>query len=277
MKYIIKSIFISLVFVTFFTSCNKDEYKIYYEGGTNPVLTADKTSLVLTDATKLNHGIKFSWTNPDYMFTTGVSSQTVNYILELDTTGANFNGKNRQSVALSGELNKAFTVGEINAILTNNMYLKTGMVHNLEARIKATLVNNTAILYSNVLKIPVTPFMPPPKVTPPATGNLWIVGSAVPSGWDASLPSPYDVSQKFTKVSNTLYTLTVDMIAGGGYKLLQSKGVWGTQYHAIDGAVVTGGDFELKDADPQFPAPAVSGKYKITIDFQYGKYYVEKV
>jgi hypothetical protein len=241
------------------------------------VLSADKTALVLTDATKLNHGIKFSWTNPDYLFTTGISSQTVNYVLELDTTGSNFTYKNRQSIAMSGDLSKAFTVFEINSILTNNMLLKTGMVHNMEARIKATLVNNSVPLYSNVLKFTANPFMPPPKVAPPATQNLWIVGSAVASGWDASLPTPYDVTQKFTRVSNTLYTLTVDMIAGGGYKLLQSKGVWGTQYHALDGSVVSGGDFELKDADPQFPSPATSGKYKITVDFQIGKYFVEKV
>ena len=65
------------------------------------------------------------------------------------------------------------------------------------------------------------------------------------------------------------------MIGGAnGYKLIQTQGNWDTQYHAINGTVVTGGDFEMKNSDPQFPSPAVSGTYKITIDFQRGKYFV---
>ena len=153
------------------------------------------------------------------------------------------------------------------------------MSHQLEIRVKSTLINSSVPLYSNVLKYTVTPYAIPPKVTPPATGNLWIIGSAVAGGWDNPIPSPYDVTQKFTRVSETLYELTVPLIAGSGngYKLIQENGVWGTQYHALDGTVFTGGDFEQKDSDPQFPAPAASGTYKISVDFQRGKYYVVKV
>ena len=49
------------------SSCEKDENKIYYEGGTAPVLTASSTNaLVLTDANKNNTAIRFDWTNPNY-------------------------------------------------------------------------------------------------------------------------------------------------------------------------------------------------------------------
>lgn len=259
-------------------SCSKDEKKIYYEGGTAPVLEATATDLVLTDATKTEEAVTFSWTNPNYMFTTGVSSQNVYYILEIDTVGANFSSPNKQSVAITSNLDQTFTVGEINTILANGLLLKTGMLHNIEVRVKSTLVNNSAALYSNVLQMTAIPFMPPPKVAIPIEGTLWLVGNATAGGWNNPLLSPYDVTQKFTQDPNvnTLYTLTVDFIGGGGYKLVQKMGVWGTQYHALDGGVVSGGDFEMKDSDPQFPGPAEAGTYKVTVDFQLGKYYVEK-
>jgi starch-binding outer membrane protein SusE/F len=278
MKNIIKFMFLSILLTTIVWSCSKDEKKVYFEGGTAPVLTVDKSTVVLTDATKANTAMTFSWTNPNYMFNTGVSSQTVYYILEIDTTGANFTSPHMQSIAVTGDLTKTLIVGDLNSTLANSMFLKTGMAHKLDVRVKATMINSSAALYSNVLNLTVTPFMPPPKVVPPASGNLWIVGACVAGLWDASMPSPYDVTQKFTAVTPTLYTLTIFLTGGvDGYKLIQAKNVWGTQFHAIDGTVFTGGDFEQKDAEPKFPAPAVSGTYKITIDFQYGKYYVEKV
>jgi hypothetical protein len=158
------------------------------------------------------------------------------------------------------------------------MLLKTGMEHNIEVRIKASLANSTTALYSNILKLKATPFMPPPKVPVPTEGTLWIVGNATAGGWNNPLGAPYIDTQKFTQDPNTytLYTLTVDFIGGGGYKLVQKMGVWGTQYHALDGSIVSGGSFELKDSDPQFPGPAEAGTYKVTVDFQLGKYYVEK-
>ncbi len=276
MKNIFKYMSLWILLATLVWSCSKDEKKIYLEGGTAPVLTATVTDLILTDATKADDAVTFSWTNPDYTFTTGVSSQNVNYVLEIDTTGANFTNPNKQSIAISSELSKTFTVGTLNTTLATGLLLKTGMSHNIEARIKSTLINNSASLYSNVLKMTATPFTPPPKVAPPVEGTLWIVGDATAGGWNNPLLTPYDVTQKFTPDPNinTLYTLTVDFLGTGGYKLVQKMGAWGSQYHALDGSIVSGGDFEQKDSDPQFPSPPVAGTYKVTVDFQLGKYYV---
>ncbi len=278
MKNISKYIFLCFLLTTLVWSCSKDEKKIYLEGGTAPALTATKTDLILTDATKVNEAVTFSWTNPDYMFTTGVSSQNVNYILEIDTTGADFKNPNMQSVAITSDLSRTFTVDELNTLLASKLLLKTGMSHNIDARIKATLINNSAPLYSNVLKMTATPFTPPPIVAIPTEGTLWIVGDAAAGGWNNPLLAPYDVTQKFTQDPNinTLYTLTIDFLGTGGYKLVQKMGVWGSQYHALDGSIVTGGSFELKDSDPQFPSPPTAGTYKVTVDFQLGKYYVVK-
>jgi starch-binding outer membrane protein SusE/F len=274
MKNIFKYMSLCILLATLVWSCSKDEKKIYLEGGTAPALTATTTELILTDATKADEAVTFFWTNPNYTFTTGVSSQNVNYVLEIDTTGANFTNPNKQSIAISSELSQTFIVGNLNTILASGLMLKTGMSHNIEARIKSTLVNNSATLYSNVLKMTAIPFTPPPKVVPPVEGTLWIVGDATAGGWDNPLQSPYDETQKFTRVSETLYELTVNFLGSGGYKLVQKMGAWGSQYHALDGSVVSGGDFEQKDSDPQFPSPKPAGTYKVTVDFQLGKYYV---
>lgn len=278
MKNISKYMFLFILLTTLVWSCSKDEKKIYLEGGTAPVLTANKTALTLTDATKTEEAVTFSWTNPNYSFTTGVSSQNVFYVLEIDTTGSNFTNPGKKSVAINSDLTKTFTVAELNAYLSTDMLLKTGISHNIEMRVKSTLINNSAVFYSNVLKMTATPFMPPPKVAVPIEGTLWLVGDATEGGYNNPLASPYIETQKFTQDPNvyTLYTLTVDFKGGGGYKLVQKMGVWGTQYHALVAGVVTGGEFEMKDAEPPLAGPATAGTYKVTIDFQLGKYYVVK-
>jgi len=275
MKNIAKFTFLSLLLTTLLWSCSKDEHKIYFEGGTAPVLTASKTALNISYINKGEEAVAFSWTNPDYQFTTGLSSQDVSYVLEIDTTGSNFTNPNLKAVAISQDLSLSIPDSIFNDYLLNQLALVPGMVHNLDVRIKSTLINSSVPLYSNVLKLTVTPYSIPPKVEPPTDGTLWIVGSAVASGWSNPLPSPYDVSQKFTRVSETLYELTVPLIGGAnGYKLIQTQGNWDTQYHALNGTVFTGGDFEKKNSDPQFPGPVVSGTFKITVDFQRGKYFV---
>jgi len=277
MKNIIKLLFGSLLVVAF-SSCKKDENKIFFEGGAAPVLTASKANTIpLSFATQSDEAIKLNWTNPDYKFTTGISSQSVSYLIEIDTTGANFTNPNRQSIAISQELERTFTQAQFNDYLLNQLVLVPGIPHNIELRVKSTLGNNAVPLPSNVLKYTVTPYAIPPKVEPPTDGTLWITGDAAPSGWDNPLLPPDDATQKFTKVSNTLYELTLSMPGGGGYKLIQKQGEWSSQYHMLAGGTWEGGDFEKKDADPQFPGPPAAGNYKIEVDFQRGKFKVTKL
>jgi hypothetical protein len=145
---------------------------------------------------------------------------------------------------------------------------------SIEVRIIASLGASATRLTSNTMKFNVTPFAPPPKVPVPTAGTLWIIGDAVASSWNNPLPAPFDATQKFTKVSETLYELVVDFKGGGYFKLIQENGVWGTQYHMVEGDA-TGGTFEKKDADPAFIGPA-AGKYKMSVDFQSGKFTVTK-
>jgi hypothetical protein len=198
----------------------------------------------------------------------------VSYTLQIDTTGANFTNPALQEISIANDLSKEFTVKDLNTVLTK-LNLLENIPHNVEFRLKASLAGGAVPLLSNVIKIVITPYLDV-AVPIPTNGTLWITGDAVGSGWSNPLGNPYDVNQKFTQVSNTLYQLTLPMPGGGNYKLIQQQGNWATQYHMLPGGTWSSGEFEKKDADPGFPGPPSAGTYKITVNFKTGKYTVEK-
>jgi hypothetical protein len=277
MKLIISKLFFISAIAMMLGSCKKDEAQQFYSGGTAPALTASVSGTIpLSFATETQAAVKFSWVNPNYQFANGLSSQDVAYTLEIDKTGNNFAGATKVSVSISKDLSVAYTQYQFNIVLSA-LKLTVGTQSSIDARIVSTINGVEATkLFSNKLTFNVTTYNPPPKVEVPAAGTLWIVGNATAGGWNNPLLAPYDVSQKFTKVSNTLYEITVPLLTGGGYKLVQEMGVWGTQYHAMDGTQATFGSFEKKDSDPQFPSPATAGTYKISVDFQAGTYTLTK-
>ena len=271
MKNVIKLLFTMVFSAGLLNSCKKDENKVYFEGGTNPVLTVSSVANLFLDSTKKNTiALTFNWSNPNYRFNTGVSSQNVNYILQIDTAGANFTNPNIQETAIANDLSAAFTVKQINTFL-NKLLMQRDVPHNIEFRIKST-INGAVPLYSNVIKIVITPYLDVAVPLPP-TGDLYITGDAVPSGWTNSPP----VNQKCTKLSLTEYTITMNFVAGKYYKFLSTLTQWQPQY---GGKEANGGDFSANmggGTDPDaIPTPSVSGSYKVTLNFVTGKYTVVK-
>lgn len=279
MKRIINRFSFLLLAVVSLIACEKVENKISFENGTKPVLTASTTAVRLEAGEESNVAIRLNWTNPNYQFTTGISSHDVKYKLEIDTLASFASARKFETVYLK-DLSKTFTVGELNAIFGNNLRipLDPRKTYTFYARITSSLgLGAEAVpLQSNNITFTASPFPPPPKVAVPAADNLWATGDAFASSWQNPLPGPFDVSQKFTKISRTLYELTVSMPGGGNYKLIQTQGNWGTQYHMLSGGTWQGGQFEQRDADPGFPGPPTAGTYKITVNFQIGEFSVVK-
>lgn len=264
-------------------SCKKDENKVFLVEGKAPALTASTGTIALAFINADKEAVKLSWTNPDYKFTTGVSSQDVSYLVEIDRKGNNFTSPSRQTVAVSKDLSLSLLVSQFNDYLLNQLVLTPGTPYDIEIRVKASM-NNAATLISNTLSYNVTPYAIPPKVTPPGTapnyddGKLFITGSATPASWQCACGEPELLSQKFTRLSATLYEITLPLTGGGSYLLLPKYADWGAKYGYTGGNNannVNGDDFKANGGD--ILAPAASGTYKIQVDFQRGKFTVTKM
>ncbi|MFN2458737.1 MAG: SusE domain-containing protein [Chitinophagaceae bacterium] len=150
MKNTFLKLFLPFFFLVFLWSCEKEESRVYLEGGTPPVLTSSVTGTVpLSFVNKDQEAIRLSWTNPAYQFTTGTSSQNVTYQVEIDTTGSNFTNPNRKIITVSNDLGLTLTQDQLNDYLLNQLQLNTTMSHNIEMRVRSTLGTSAA------------PFFPP--------------------------------------------------------------------------------------------------------------------
>jgi hypothetical protein len=266
MKKIVKQIFFLTLLAATIASCKKDEIKSYFEGGTAPALTASSTAaLVLNIANKDNQALSFNWTNPNYQFSSGVSSQ------EFDTTGANFTNPKIGEKSIPKDLSTALTVKELNTLILG-MGLLEGISHNMEIRVKANITNSNVPLYSNVLKIVITPYL---DVVYPVPAKLYMTGSATPASWMGG-GDPENVSQRFTKVSSSKFEITIALSANNSFLFVPIYGDWNNKYGftgSNNANNVTGDDFKPNGGD--IKAPAASGTYKVTVDFKTGKYTVQ--
>ncbi len=280
MKYINKLSLVILLLITIAQGCKKDENLNYFEGGTAPVLTttlANNSVLPLSDATKDEVLFNLTWTNPNYKFTTGTSSQNVQYAIEIDSAGKNFNSSKKKVITPDPTytLSRTIKVGEMNDYLLNVLKFNTTTAQTLEIRIKSNLVNNNAIMYSNVLTYTATAYPLPPKIAVPASGQLFLVGDASPGGWSNPVPVP---SQQFTQTSPTTFELTTQIIGGKSYLLLPVNGSWGDKYGGLGANNTNNPDADdFKRGGGDLKAPAISGDYKIVVDFQAGRFTLTKL
>ena len=257
------------------SSCEKDENKIFFEGGTAPVLTASTTAdQVLLKVNENNPAIIFNWTNPDYKFTTGISSQDVTYTMQFDVAGANFGSTKKYEKAIARELTSIFTVRDLNAALLA-MDLPENVVHNIEIRIKSSLVNNSVPLYSNVIAIKMTPYL---DVVYPVPANLYITGAATPGNWMGG-GDPELLSQKFTKISTSEFEIaSLAINPDAGFLFVPVYGDWANKYGFTGAGLgnnVNGDSFQPGGND--FKSPPLAGNYKIVVSFKTGKYTITKL
>ena len=273
-----KLFFLASLLAVVFLSCKKDDQTVSFLGAKEPVLTASSTSaLVLMNANGANNALSFSWTNPNYKFSTGSSSQDVTYTLQVDTTSPNgntFSSGIKQESSIAKDLGITYTVKDLNALLTK-MNLVENMPHSIEFRVKASLVNGALPLYSNVIKMMITPYLDA-VVEPPLSGKLFITGSATPASWMGG-GDPELASQRFTKISSTVYEITLSLSAGNSFLFVPAYGNWNDKYGytgAGNANNVNGDTFKYNGND--IKSPAVSGTYKITVNFKLGTYTVVK-
>lgn len=275
MKKIYSILAIGFLLAGTLVSCKKEENRITFEGGTNPVLTANSlTPRVLAIANRDVVSLKLNWTNPDYRFTTGVSSQDVNYLLQIDVEGTNFGSAKKYEKVIAKELSISLTTGELNTALLS-MDLPENVAHKLEVRVIASLINNSVPLPSNVLKMTVTPYL---DVVYPVPANLYITGAATPGNWMGG-GDPELTSQKFTKISSSEFQInSLNMKASQGFLFVPVYGNWSNKYGFTGAGLGNNPDGDnFKPDGSDFVSPGVAGNYRINVSFKTGKYTFTKL
>jgi starch-binding outer membrane protein SusE/F len=277
-KFIYHVLFFAGAASMLLTSCKKDYAKVYFNGGTPPVLTStatDSIPLPLSDTT--GNAVTFNWTNPNYQYSDGISSMNVTYYLEFDTVSG-FNSSVFQQVAISSSLSHTFTVSSLNSLLTNQLLLDTSVTRNIFVRLESFIspyTSGTAPVgpqYSSTLTFSVTPYAIPPAVNPPASGKLFITGSATNLSWMVAGKPATVAGQQFTRVNATLYTITLPLIGGQQFLVVPVAGDWTNKYATSDKTSPPTGDGFAYNASYNFTGPLASGTYTVTFNFQTGFY-----
>ena len=281
-RYFDKLILLAASGVIILASCNKNNTSVYFEGGTDPVLTStasDSISLPLSDTT--GTAVTFSWTNPNYQFSDGIGSLDVKYYLEIDTVGGNFSSPALAQIGFTSKLSVTYTVAQMNAILSNQMGLVPNMQHNIQVRVESFMApltggtGNQGVLNSAPLTFTVTPYLPPPAVNPPASGALYITGSATNDGWMVGGQASSVAGQQMTQVTPLIYKITLPLVGGQQFLLVPVAGDWSNKYATSNANSATSGGTFAYNANNNFNGPANSGTYTVTFYFQSGTYTIQ--
>lgn len=269
MKNIFKYLLLAMSVLFLYSSCKKVDDLPFYSNGTPAVLSSSVTTIAPVTADSNKTVVTFSWTSPNY----SSSASKQKFIIEIDSSGRNFS--KAAKITINDSLSKTFLAKDI-----NNILLGLGFAYNkaydVDVRLTSSYPNNNEVYQSNVLKIKMTAYLIPPKVVPPASKTLFLVGSATAGGWGNPVPAQV---QQFKLIDSVTYEGTFFLNGGGEYLLLPVNGSWAQKYSVEDKTVAglaNGGKFGA-DLSANFPAPAATGMYKIRFDFQSGTFTVTKV
>jgi hypothetical protein len=103
--------------------------------------------------------------------------------------------------------------------------------------------------------------------------NLFIVGDATAGGWNNPVPVP---SQQLTRLNSSIFEITLPLVGGKQYLLLPVNGDWSHKFAVANNSLAglaAGGTFGY-DLSDNFPGPAASGTYKISVNFVTNRFVV---
>lgn len=254
-----------LLLVIAFAACEKAPDLALYEKGVAPVLSAASTTVAPPPADSNKYSLILNWTDPKHAQTPALYK----FVIEIDSSGRNFSKAVTRTVI--GKLTDSIVAKDLNAIMLAWGF-EFNKAYDLDVRVTSSYGNNNEKLSSNILKIRATPYKIPPKVALPVSGKLFIVGGATVGGWNNPVPVP---SQEFARLDETTFGGVFQLTAGEKYLLLPQNGSWGKYGADVSAGDNLSGTFKAEGGD--IPAPAASGYYKMTIDFQKGIYTLQAI
>ena len=164
--------FLLLTGIAFFlASCTKVETLPYYQKGTTPDLGVSATSVAPALADSNKTVLTLNWRDPKY----ATDSNRVKFLIEIDTARGNFAKPFTRLVTKT--LTTSFTGRDLNAIVLNYGYT-LGRPVNLDIRVTSSYTNNNEKLTSNIVRVSVTPYSDPSKLT---SENISVSGTAATS------------------------------------------------------------------------------------------------
>ncbi len=267
-----KAIFNSMLFILsgallFLSSCDKMDSLPYYPAAKDVVLTTTTATIAPAPSDSNNLALKLSWNNDNYP----IETSAIKYIVQFDSAGMGFHNAVQKEII--GMNDTGFLAKELNDYALGRQW-EFGKVYHMEARVISSYENNNDQRISNVVAFTYTPYKVPPKVALPASGHLYLVGDASQGGWTNPAPVP---AQEFSQLDETTFA-GVSLLNGDKQFLVlpQNDGVWDNKFAVPDNSVAgidQGGDFGSGAGfDQNFKGPAADGWYKITLDFQHGKF-----
>ncbi len=251
-----------------FSSCEKVDELPSYDFGTAPALTASSNIAAPQLSDSANLVVTFKWTNPKY----ATDSSTVRYTFQIDSAGKNFTDP-YYSKEVVGQ-NEISLRGDAITKLIVDRGLAYNTQYDLDIRVVSSYANNNEKLISNVIRVKMSAYVTPPKVTLPFTNRLFIVGSATQGGWNNPVPAPM---QEFARIDSVTYVGVFNMNANEEFLLLPDNGSWSNKYSVTNNllsGISAGGDFGY-NLPQNFKGPLTTGWHKITMDFQRGKFTIE--
>ena len=270
MKNIFKYLLFAMGVLLMYSSCKKVDDLPFYSNGAPAVLSSSATTIAPATADSNKAVVTFSWTSPKY----ASNASRQKFVIEIDSSGRNFS--KATSIVINDSLSKTFLAKEINNILLG-MGFAYNKAYDVDVRLTSSYPNNNEMYQSNVLKLRMTAYLIPPKVVPPSSKKLFLVGNATAGGWGNPVPTP---SQQFTLIDSVTYEGTFFLNGGAEYLMLPVNGNWDHKYNVEDKTVAglaNGGKFGLDLNGANIPGPANTGMYKIRVDFQSGTFTVTKV
>ncbi|MFY8126955.1 MAG: SusE domain-containing protein [Chitinophagaceae bacterium] len=265
MKKINKFLVMLTAAIALFASCTKVEDLPVYSTGGDVTLSANKTAVTTAPADSNNVALTLNWSDPK--FSTVATNQK--FVVQIDSAGRNF------TKAVSRTVNAVLTTGFTGKEF-NNILLGFGFAFNVsysvEIRVIASYGNNNDQKISNVLRISATPYKVPPKIALPTSNKLFIVGGGTEFDWTNS--ATVNPAEEFTRTTETMWQGIFRLTGGGEYLILPVKGSWANKFSIANkflAGVSAGGDFGFNLND-NFVAPAATGMYLITLEFQTGKF-----
>ncbi len=267
MKYYSKIIFAFITCIAVFNACKKVP-NTFYPNGTAVTLTSSTTTVAPSPADSSSIVLSLSWSNPKY----ATDSAHQKFIIEMDSSGRSF--EDEVVFIVNGPLSDSLSAKQLNDALLGWGF-QFNKSYPVDIRVKSSYANNNEQYLSNIVTVQMTPYKIPPKIAVPA--ELYIIGGATPGGWGQPVPTP---AQQMTQMDSVTFGAILYLSSGnGGYDLLPVNGSWDIKYNIADASApnanVSGSFQQVSSGGSDFPAPAASGYYMLTFNFQSGTYSVQ--